>query len=388
MQGKFPETANFSLTEARGIVKDLFQPNPVYIWADFLLAMFIGTFCFTALHRGYLFDYVQWKTGIQHPLFRWGMMVPCYCVAVLAYYRAVLFTHEIVHLRHDRFRAFRIAWNLMCGIPFLTPTFLYETHLFHHRRRSYATEDDGEYLPWANGSVWGIVGYVAQVLILPVVGVLRFLVCAPLSWLLPGVARWVHRHYSSMVIDPTFVRPLPTTRQVWYWRLQEFGCFAFTITIASLLITGVLPPRWLLQAYLISVGILALNSLRTLGAHRYRHQGEEVSFVEQLTDSVNYPERPWIGELWAPVGLRFHALHHLFPSLPYHNLSTAHERLMRQLPADSPYRQTNSSGLWATIFDLWGAARTARLAAPDERDAAPRRMRGAKRASRDQYQAS
>ena len=35
-----------------------------------------------------------------------------------------------------------------------------------------------------------------------------------------------------------------------------------------------------------------------------------------------------IGELSAPVGCKLHALHHLFPSLPYHALSTAHQRLM------------------------------------------------------------
>ena len=32
--------------------------------------------------------------------------------------------------------------------------------------------------------------------------------------------------------------------------------------------------------------------------------------------SVNYPQRAWLSELWAPVGLRYHALHHLQPGLP------------------------------------------------------------------------
>jgi len=46
--------------------------------------------------------------------------------------------------------------------------------------------------------------------------------------------------------------------------------------------------------------------------------------------------------LWAPVGLRYHALHHLLPNLPYHSLGAAHRRLLAQLPADSPYRATAS----------------------------------------------
>jgi fatty acid desaturase len=44
--------------------------------------------------------------------------------------------------------------------------------------------------------------------------------------------------------------------------------------------------------------------------------------------------------LWAPVGLRYHALHHLLPNLPYHSLGRAHRRLLAQLPADSPYHAT------------------------------------------------
>jgi hypothetical protein len=36
-----------------------------------------------------------------------------------------------------------------------------------------------------------------------------------------------------------------------------------------------------------------------------------------------------------PLGLRYHALHHLFPSLPYHALGTAHRRLIVALPPDS-----------------------------------------------------
>jgi fatty acid desaturase len=74
----------------------------------------------------------------------------------------------------------------------------------------------------------------------------------------------------------------------------------------------------------------------------------------------------WTAELWAPVGLRYHALHHLFPSLPYHNLGKAHRRLMRELPADSPYRQTESPHLWASLRLLWVQSGGATVAAQTE----------------------
>jgi fatty acid desaturase len=101
------------------------------------------------------------------------------------------------------------------------------------------------------------------------------------------------------------------------------------------------------------VGILFLNAIRTLGAHRYTNAEGQMTFVEQMLDSINYPRRPFLSALWAPVGLRFHALHHLFPSMPYHNLAKAHARLMAELPPDSPYRLTESPSLFASLRELY-----------------------------------
>jgi fatty acid desaturase len=63
--------------------------------------------------------------------------------------------------------------------------------------------------------------------------------------------------------------------------------------------------------------------------------------------------------IWAPLGMRFHALHHLFPTLPYHNMAAAHRRLAAVLPADHPYRQTESPSLLAAIGQLARASRAA-----------------------------
>jgi fatty acid desaturase len=135
------------------------------------------------------------------------------------------------------------------------------------------------------------------------------------------------------------------------------------------LLTGHLPWTFLLQAYLTAVTIIMLNHVRTLGAHRFRHHGDELSLVDQVLDSVNYPHHPLTSGLWAPVGLRFHALHHLFPSLPYHSLSKAHHRLMAQLPADSPYRRTESASLRAALAELWRSARAVQAESRNSRAA-------------------
>ena len=69
-------------------------------------------------------------------------------------------------------------------------------------RKHFGTHDDGEYLPLGTTGPWKIVVYLAQPLIIPVLAVLRFLVLAPLGWLIPSLRRWLHQHASSLVMDP------------------------------------------------------------------------------------------------------------------------------------------------------------------------------------------
>ena len=94
-----------------------------------------------------------------------------------------------------------------------------------------------------------------------------------------------------------------------------------------------------------------VNTLRTLAAHRYEGNGEPFDRVGQLRDSVDVPGRAWT-ELWAPVGLRYHALHHYFPGVPYHNLPAAHLRLIEALPPESIYRGAGRSGLLSSLRHL------------------------------------
>jgi fatty acid desaturase len=100
---------------------------------------------------------------------------------------------------------------------------------------------------------------------------------------------------------------------------------------------------------------IMVNNLRVLAAHRYVGPGVPMTFLEQMLDSTTIPGPS--GALWAPLGMRFHALHHLFPTMPYHAMGTAHRRLMRQLPPDSPYHQTVVRSLPASIMNLVRAAR-------------------------------
>ncbi len=346
----------FSLSEARSIVGDFFTPNPWIYWTDFLLSWTIGVAAFT------LVEFPQ--NLIADPAWHWPLRIVCFVVSSLLYYRCALFIHELIHIRAGEFTVFRIVWNLLCGIPFLVPTFVYYTHIDHHRRKHYGTKEDGEYIPLARLPAWQIVFYLSQVLVIPILAIVRFGVLTPLTWFSPRLRVWVHQHASSMIMDPTYIRPLPTLRTRRIMKLQEFGCFVWIwflglrmTTSFGLVFDEPMPLTFLLHAYLTGVFIVAINNVRTLGAHRWTNDGTQMTFVEQMLDSVDFPKNPFSGELWAPVGLRYHALHHIFPTMPYHALPTAHRRLMRDLPADSPYRKCSANSLIGVLATLWRTAR-------------------------------
>lgn len=343
----------FSLAAARHIVRDLFTHRPAIYWADFLSTIWLGYLTFGLSRRWdellpliTVAELPGWLSITARVFF-----FACSCVLN---FRAVNFIHEVVHLPARKFWHFNATWNLLCGIPFLTPSFTHEGHLDHHRRRIFGTTADGEYLALGRLSRWWIAAYLSQALWAPPLAILRFGLLTPLSWLSPRIRDWVHQHFSSLVMDPRYLRPLPSPNKLRAIRWQEGLCLAWIVGVT---IVGVnlgwsrfLP--FLAQAYAMGVVIILLNCLRTMGAHRFRGVGDESTFLEQLLDSVNIDSRwPWDIAI-APVGLRYHATHHLFPAIPYHNLPAAHRRLLAELPADSIYRQTNEPSLLAALRKL------------------------------------
>ena len=123
---------------------------------------------------------------------------------------------------------------------------------------------------------------------------------------------------------------------------------------------GWVPLRALLIFGAIAAATLVLNQIRTLVAHLWENDGEVLTVTGQFLDSVNVPPPGLLPELWAPVGLRYHALHHLLPGVPYHSLAEAHRRLKDVLPTDSQYHGANYGSLPKLVANLVaGSARGA-----------------------------
>jgi fatty acid desaturase len=275
--------------------------------------------------------------------------------SAVLFFRAGTFIHEIIHFRAGELAWFARAWNLGMGIPLLTPWIIYRNHIDHHSVRYFGTPDDGEYLPLAAAPRIETIKYVLQAPLLPVLTILRFGVIGPLSWFHRGLREWVLTAASHGVSNPYYRKRVAAADER-HWLVVEICCFLWLALIATLLLKGVIGWIVLVKAILLLGLALGLNWVRNLAAHTYSNRGERMSLADQFSDSINVTGQTWITVLMFPVGLRYHALHHLFPYLPYHNLGKAHARLLAQLPPGSPYEAVNHQSYFAAVARLWRSA--------------------------------
>lgn len=316
------------LRAARDLTKDIEDHKPAIYWPDMIGSALVG---YAALAGAILVD----STALAVML---GL------VSSLALYRALLFIHEISHFRGEPLPGFRTAWNLLVGIPMLMPSFMYENvHTLHHKRTQYGTPEDPEYLPLALMKPWSLPLFVLVALLAPVALLFRCAVLLPLGVLIPAIRRLTWERFSALAINPDFRRK-PAEGE---FRARVLKLEAASFVWSWLLIASVFAWGW--RPLLITLAVVSvtatLNQLRTLVAHLWENEGDAMTVTAQFLDSVNVPPPGVVAEVWAPVGLRYHALHHLMPSMPYHSLPEAHRRLVRELGAGSTYDGANHSGM-------------------------------------------
>ena len=313
---------------AAELTRDIAEARAGIYWPDMLGSAAIG---YAAL-AGAILAHDTW------------LALACGLVAVLALYRALLFIHEISHLHRNALPGFRTTWNVLVGIPLLTPSFMYEgVHTLHHARTRYGTADDPEYLPLALMKPWSLPVFVLVALLAPPALVLRFAVLTPLGVVFPRLRALVWERFSALSINLAFSRR-PADEDMkrrFFW--QEVGASFW----AMLLIASVFAFGWhpLLVALAVFSLVALFNQLRTLVAHLWENEGEAMTVTAQYLDSVNVPPPAPLSALWAPVGLRYHALHHLMPSVPYHSLGEAHRRLRDHLEPGTTFWQASHKGM-------------------------------------------
>ncbi len=325
------------LRAAAELARDLAAPKPLVYWGDCIASMLLG--------------YGALAVAVSSVPVGWALVAGV--VAILALYRAGSFIHELTHLKHSSLPGFRLFWNMLVGVPLMVPSFLYEgVHTLHHARTRYGTIEDPEYLPLALMKPWTLPLFVVVAALAPIALFVRFAVLAPLSLLIPPLRRWLVARASGLQINPQFSRRPPEGEFRTMWIALETATSLWAIGLLTLVATGVIPLRGFLIFLAILSGVTVLNQLRTLVAHLWENEGEAMTVTAQYLDSVNVPPPGLLPALWAPVGLRYHALHHLLPSVPYHALGEAHRRLVAVLDADSPYHKGNHAGLLPLVSKI------------------------------------
>ena len=323
------------------IVKEIgldFESNRTIYWTDMLATAFVG---WSAL-------IISARAPFGSPLH-----VVATLVAIFALLRAALFIHELSHLKRGQIPGFEFAWNVIVGIPLMMPSLMYVgSHMDHHKRTGFGTNDDPEYAQIARWSRLRLVTFVLTVTLLPLVLPLRWGVLGPLSRFFPPLRRLVVGKLSTLVINSNYVRPMPKGEHVERWDVQEAGAAVFVWAVFGAWIAGWIPIGWIVQWCIVVGGIVSVNQVRTLIAHAYENEGEPMDAEAQLLDSINLRGSPILSVLIAPVGLRFHALHHYLPFIPYHSLGLVHRRLLAELPQNAPYRATVRDGV-GTLRGLW-----------------------------------
>jgi len=319
------------------LTRDLGTPNPLIFWTDFLASAFLG------------------YAGLAIAILSSNLWLQCVAglVSVLALYRAGGFIHEVSHVKHSALPGFRLGFNAVIGVPLLVPSYMYEgIHNLHHARTRYGTDQDPEYLPLALMKPWTLPLFIFASLLAPFALLFRNAVLAPLSLFIPVLRRIVVERYSGLAINPAFRRRPAEGEAHRNWIIQETAASIWSIVLLGGVFSGFIPITAFLIFLAIVSSVAVLNQVRTLVAHLWENDGEPLSVTAQFLDSVNVPPPGMLASIWAPVGLRYHALHHLLPSVPYHALGEAHRRLTVQLAPDSAYHRANYDGLTGLLTRL------------------------------------
>lgn len=182
---------------------------------------------------------------------------------------------------------------------------------------------------------------------IPVILLLRFLVLTPVGFISSRFQRMLIVYGSSLTMNLQYRREL-TPELLKKVRRDSAILWTMWAAVMAAAGAGLVPWRIFLVWLAVDSLISFVNTLRTLGAHAYENEGEQMDRVGQLLDSIDTPGA-FYTELWAPVGLRYHALHHYFPGIPYHNLAEAYRRIMGHIMLSANYARMTSPSLQRSL---------------------------------------
>lgn len=289
----------------------------------------------------------------QSPLF-WT----CLIGGALAHYRALSFIHEVAHNK-EKIPHIQKIYNFLVGFWYGTPAYTHFPHNDHHSSTTFGSIHDPEYVEWSQKSPLSILRPFIFCLAAPLVITVRFCLLPLASFLFTeNFKKNLFQKFSTFAMQANYERDLKLNE---YQMSQKEDLWSSVFFIVRLAVSVTILPYFLVYQ-LLMLGLMSfLNSYRAMVAHRYqvsRHRTENDtnidSYREQALDSITV-EGGLLTEFWAPVGLRYHSLHHLFPTLPYYALGKAHRKLKKSLGPNHFYHQTVEPSFSIALIKLYNS---------------------------------
>jgi fatty acid desaturase len=330
-----------AIQQASQLIRHLGKIRPLRIYGEMLL-------CFILSYAAF---YVALETEFLI------VRIIALAIFMIFNYRGLTFIHEVAHLE-TKVKGFKEIYNLLFGYINTVPAYTHLPHRRHHSKKDYGTMKDPEYEWWTKKSVLYLFRPLVLAFFYPVFLTLRFALY-PLVYFVKGqeLSKITFKKASTFVMNLNYSRPF-TQDEFQMMRREDFICtFVFALKIA-LMATNYIP--WIALGYWYGAMVLTclMNNYRALVAHRYTYEKKEEqaseSYYDQVMDSVSI-EGGFLTEIWAPLSLRYHSVHHFFPNLPYYDLARAHAIFKESLPKNHPYFKTVEKSFFSAFRNLFGS---------------------------------
>jgi fatty acid desaturase len=252
-------------------------------------------------------------------------MIAAVATVVLAAMWASLFApfHECTHQTAFRSRRLNALGAWLTGIPFGMAPAVYRAFHFAHHRYTHDPKQDPE-----------ILGAPDQLAVWPT---------NPLAWLYLISGLWLFMLKVRTLVQFSLLPPgkreqiapwAPADqgdRIVWETRVVAF--FWFALLVATVLnLSGA---RWLLLALILSH---AFQSVWVTTEHTgLQNEGTIIARTRTMLPA------PWVR--WWIWNMNYHAEHHAWPAIPWHQLPAAHERVAAHL-------DNKADGYWQLQLDV------------------------------------
>jgi fatty acid desaturase len=313
----------------RRLLAEFHDVRPVLFWRDLILNALIG------------------YSALAFTIYRPNVI--SLVIATIFIYRGCTLLHEVSHLA-KKIKGYRIAYNILFGWAFSYPAYIFDTHLFHHGKKTYGTDSDPEYkfIPRFDHATF--LRPIVVAVILPLFQWYRFGILPLIEhFMSKEKKRNLYQTLSALVFSMEYRRKIKDEQKdLRNMVLNDLATASVKVITVGLIVAGILPLHTLVVWYLVTAFASVLNMYRALLNHLYTNESNQpLSWQEHLNDTTTI-EPGLITNIVCANGLNYHAIHHLFPELPYTNLAAAHQKLMKELPADHLYRQN----VFNSIFDV------------------------------------